>query len=89
MKVIDVIIKRIISDLLPESIELEPTTSLKEDLNLTDEDLDLIRQRMQLIFDIKIPEDSFASNSTYEELCEFVLSVFNEHEVLKKISSKS
>ncbi len=84
MKVIDVIIKRIISDLLPESIELKPARSLKENLNLTAEDLDLIRQRMQLIFDIKIPEDLFTSNSTYEELDEFVLPVFNEHEVLKK-----
>ena len=44
---------------------------------------------MQLIFDIKISEDLFTSNSTYEELCEFVLPVFNEHEELKKVSSKS
>ncbi len=89
MKVIDVIIRRIISDLDTELIDLKPSTNLREELKLTNEDLDLIRFRIQLIFDIKISEDSFVTISTYEELCEFVLSVFNEHEELKRIDSRS
>ncbi|PLX11558.1 MAG: hypothetical protein C0597_14865 [Marinilabiliales bacterium] len=77
MKVIEAIVKSIIGDLVPDSVGIYYNTDLKIDLNLSTEELELIRERIQVIFDLHISKELFVSTITYGELCESVLTVYN------------
>jgi len=89
MKVVDVILKRVLSDWVSDSVQINPETDLRSDLNIGSSDLEIIRQRVELIFDIRIPKETFKRTKTYNELCEYVLSIFNQEKLLKEVNKGS
>ena len=88
MKIVEVIIKRLLADFVKDVDSIKDSDSMYLDLELTENDMDTIRERLQLIFNIMIPQDIFLSQATYSEVCSLVYSIYNQGERMSKVTTK-
>ena len=78
MKVIDVIVKRVLSDFVKNEDQLIDEAKLYSDLNLSPDDLRIVRKRIETVFSLRIPEDVFMNKSTFGEIKEFVKLLYSQ-----------
>lgn len=83
MKMVDVIVKKLLTDFITDTEKINTSDNIYKDLNLSLDDMDIIRQRLQLVFSVIIPQDIFLSQDTYGELCSFVHSVYQQNESIE------
>jgi acyl carrier protein len=72
MKLIELIVKRIFTDFVKNAEKLRNEANLYTDLNLSRDNVKNIRNRIEQIFSVRIPEDSFMKKSTYGGIVDFV-----------------
>ncbi len=85
MKLIEVIVGRVFSDFVNKQ-ELQKEANLYLDLKLSEADIELIRKRIESIFNVRIPSDFFINKSTYGEILDFVHEIYIKTAKLTKVS---
>lgn len=78
MKIVEVIVRKLLADFVPDIDKINPSDNVYHDLSLSENDMNIIRQRLQLIFNVIIPQDLFLSQSTYMQLCTFINDVYKQ-----------
>lgn len=78
MKIVEVIVRKLLADFVEDVAKVNVSDDLNRDLNLSENDMNTIRQRIQLIFNVIIPQDIFLVQTTYGEMCEFIYSVYKQ-----------
>lgn len=86
MRLIESIVKRIFSEFVRNTDYLTKETNLYTDLNLNADHVKSIRQRIEQIFSVRIPEELFMNKTTYGGILDFVQAIYVQAAKLSKAS---
>jgi hypothetical protein len=58
-----------------------PVVVVSLDLNISKDDMNTIRQRLQLIFNVIIYQNNFLYRYTYSHICSFLYTIYKQGEL--------